>query len=120
MVLAQVVPNIGGPELPLWVQLVAGAIGFAIAAYALVSGHLKKLSDPYVSKDVIVPTMTIADSKSIQALAQELAQWQNARRYDHEILKDILDIQRETVGILRDMKTELLIANRMTGNRSRT
>lgn len=100
MLLAQIIPDV---PVPAWVQILASAVGLAVAVYVAIAGSIRK-AVPAKSTDVIVPTMTIADSGAIKALAEELKLWAYTQKNSLEIATNILYEIRRNNDISDDMK----------------
>jgi hypothetical protein len=98
--------------IPGWVTIVSSGIGLAVAVYLWVSGQFKGL--PKATSDVIVPSMTIADSQAIRQLASELQVWAMDRRNDLSMQQQILQELRENNRLLGECWREL--RNRSRGD----
>jgi hypothetical protein len=84
-------------DVPAWVQIGASAVGLMIAVYVFISAQLKNVT-PKNSPDLMVPSMTIADSASIRALVVELQNWAMSRRDERSdnqaIISELRDLNR--------------------------
>lgn len=58
--------------LPPWLQVALSILAFVAAAWVYFSGLFKKLPPVPTSKDVVVPSLTIADSKIIESWIIEI------------------------------------------------
>lgn len=89
--------------LPPWLQVALSILAFAAAAWVYFTGLFKKLPVPPAAnapKDVIIPSLTIADSKIIEAWIVEL-------RTGNLQDKDRADLVRRALFILEQMNDRI-------------
>lgn len=104
-------------DLPLWIQILATAVGLAIGAYGLFTAQFRSMI-PRTSTDVIVPQMTIADSQALRDLAEEMKRWAIERQGRRSVEMDLLIEMRKLNDGVDEINTRM-IENEVLARRDR-
>lgn len=89
----------GLENLPPWLQIILSIAMFAVTAWVYFSGAFKRLPPP-PSKDVVVPSLSIADSQQIQ-------NWIDSLRENTRLEREQAEASRKTVWLLEEINGRL-------------
>lgn len=104
----------GTTDLPPVAQLLGSIIGLAIAVAVWFFGYLKKPSAT-VSKDVVLPNITVMDGMAFRQAADSLRENMAQNEARERIVRELLECQRTVVASLREdlqIQRELLAVHR--------
>lgn len=95
----------GLEALPPWAQVVLSILAFLAATFAWLRGMFKNL--PEKTKDVVVPSVTVADGAAIEKLTETLKETNRLMHQRHEM--DLaLDDKLQRIGDqMNDIKQDV-------------
>ncbi|MGQ4272496.1 hypothetical protein [Terrihabitans sp. B22-R8] len=88
-------------QLPPWVQVLLSIGAFLVAAWAYLRGMLKAAPP---SKDIVVPSVTIADAHAIREMAAQLRLNSAVQQQDLALRHETLHELRRLNGQIEDIK----------------